>query len=167
MKGTTLREWRRQGERSPKWDVSKPAATGSDRSWIQWGKVCTVPLLGVFSDVSIVDGLKDGHWGWPWGYFYCSYLGKWCRSLINVGSPLAFSNSSPIKSKHLKNLEHWHSSQRQLRGEANSCWLVLRGEDDSRMSNRIGQGTPFLTPKSNKGLQTLAFLISLFSDIFG
>lgn len=68
-------------------------------------KVCTVPLLRVFSDVSIADV-------WPEGrplrvalrviYFYCSYLGKWCQSLINVGSPLAFSNSSPIKSKHPK-----------------------------------------------------------------
>ena len=34
------------------------------------------------------------------------------------------------------------------------------------MSNRTYQGMPFLTFKSNKGLQILAFLIHLFSDDF-
>lgn len=103
----------------------------------------------------------------------------WKMTLITeVSSPLTVFSPPPITSKD--SLGHWHSSPRarQLarsvtaQGRCSSEWrgkflsTTPRRKEDSRMSNRTYQGMPFLTFKSNKGLQILAFLIHLFSDNF-
>lgn len=98
--------------------------------------------------------------------------------VTEVSSLLTVSNPPPITSKH--SLGHWHSSPRarqlaisvMAQGRCSSEWRAKfrsttpRRKDDSRMSNRTYQGMPFMTFKSNKGLQILAYLIHLFSDIF-